>query len=181
MNYIDLVILVFLIIAAIKGFSKGLIIGLASLAGLVLGIMFSLKYAGNLAINLQHLFGNHSKFLFFAAYAICFLIIVLLVHIIAKSLEKVIEIAALGFINRLAGAGFGVIKTLFVFSAIIYLIRIADPESRLIKPETKQESFVYEPLEWLLPASLPFLKSQLERINKAFENQSDAEQNKVND
>jgi len=165
MNYFDVILLIFLGISAIKGFSKGFIIGLASLAGLVLGIIFSLKYAGNLAINLQHMFGNHSTLLFIAAYAICFIIIVILVHIIAKSIEKVIEIAALGFANRIAGAAFGIVKTLFVFSAIVYLLKIADPQSHLIKSETKKNSYLYQPLEWLLPSTLPFLKAQLERVN----------------
>lgn len=174
MNYIDIIILIFLVIAAIKGFSQGFIIGLASLAGLVLGIIFSLKYAGNLAINLQQMFGSNSQVLFFASYAICFLVIVLFVHFVGKSLEKVIEIAALGFVNRLAGVGFGIIKTLFVFSAIFYLLKIADPQSRLIKPETKQESYIYQRLEWILPSTLPFLKSQLDRLNEQEESQPDS-------
>jgi membrane protein required for colicin V production len=165
MNYFDVILLIFLGISAIKGFSKGFIIGVASLAGLVLGIIFSLKYAGNLAINLQHMFGGHSTLLFIAAYAICFVIIVILVHLIGKSIEKVIEIAALGFVNRIAGAAFGILKTLFVFSAIVYLMKIADPQSRLIKTETKESSYFYQPLEWLLPSTLPFLKAQLERVN----------------
>jgi len=179
MNYIDIIILIFLVIAAIKGFSQGFIIGLASLAGLVLGIIFSLKYAGSLAIHLQQMFGSNSQILFFASYLICFLIIVIFVHFVGKSLEKVIEIAALGFLNRLAGVVFGVIKTLFVFSAIIYLLKIADPHSRLIKPEAKQESYIYQPLEWLLPSTLPFLKSQLERIKDHHESEPDTVQESI--
>lgn len=179
MNYIDIVILIFVVIAAIKGFTRGLIISLASLAGLILGIIFSLRYAGNLAINLQHIFGSNSQVLFFASYAICFLIIVIFVHFVGKSLEKVIEIAALGFINRLAGVAFGIAKTLFIFSAIIYLVKIADPQSRLIKPETKQDSYFYQPLEWLLPATLPFLKSQLERMDDHHKSRPETEQEAV--
>ncbi len=179
MNYIDVIILIFLLIAAIKGFSKGLIIGLTSLAGIVLGIIFSLKYAGTLAINLHQIFGSNSQILFFASYAICFAIIVIFMYFVGKLLEKVIEIAALGMVNRLAGVAFGIFKTLFVFSAIIYLIQIADPKSHLIKPETKQESYFYHPLEWLLPSTLPFLKSQLERINNHFGSEPDAVQESV--
>ena len=42
MNYIDIVILLFLLYGAFRGFSKGLIIEVATLAGLILG--FSLPY-----------------------------------------------------------------------------------------------------------------------------------------
>jgi membrane protein required for colicin V production len=95
----------------------------------VLGIIFSLKYAGNLAINLQQMFGSNSQILFFASYVICFLIIVIFVHFVGKSLEKVIEIAALGFLNRLAGVVFGVVKTLFVFSAISTSLKSPIPKA----------------------------------------------------
>ena len=38
MNYIDIVILLFLLYGAFRGFSKGLIIEVATLAGLILGV-----------------------------------------------------------------------------------------------------------------------------------------------
>lgn len=173
MNYIDIIILIFIVLAAIKGFAKGFVIGIASLTGLVLGIIFSLKYAGALALNLQSIFGNHSKFLYIAAYIICFALIVFIVHIIGKSIEKVIEIAALGFVNRMGGALLGIVKVLFVFSAIFYLLKIIDPKSRIIKPETKQKSYFYQPLEYILPSTLPFLKTQIEKVNDAVEDESD--------
>jgi membrane protein required for colicin V production len=173
MNYIDIIILIFIVFAVIKGFAKGFIIGMASLAGLVLGIIFSLKYAGILAVNFESVFGNHSKFIYIAAYIICFALIVFIVHIIGKSIEKVIEIAALGFVNRLGGALLGIAKVLFVFSAIFYLLKIIDPESRIIKPETKQKSFFYHPLEFVLPSTLPFLKTQLEKVNDAIDGESE--------
>ncbi|MFH1121640.1 MAG: CvpA family protein [Bacteroidota bacterium] len=171
MNYIDIIILVFIVLAAFKGFSKGLVIGIASLAGLVLGIIFSLRYAGLLAENLQPMFGSNSKFISIAAYVICFVLVVLFVHIIGKSVEKVIEIAALGLVNRLAGALFGVAKVILVFSAFFFLLKIADPGSQMIRPETMQKSFFYKRLEGLLPSLLPFLKTQLENLDDAIEGQ----------
>ncbi|PKP03729.1 MAG: hypothetical protein CVU14_01430 [Bacteroidetes bacterium HGW-Bacteroidetes-9] len=176
MVFIDIVIVVIALIAAIKGFMKGLIIGIASLAGLILGIVFSLRYAGDLAEIFQSMFGSNSRYLYFAAYLVCFLFIVMIVHLIGKSIEKVIEIAALGFLNKIAGAAFGILKVLFVFSAIFYLMKIVDPQSHLVKPETKQKSLFYQPLEWLLPSTLPFLKNQLEKINFDKANQKDIDQ-----
>jgi membrane protein required for colicin V production len=177
MNFIDLIILIFCILSAIKGFSQGLVIGLASLAGLVLGILISLRYAGELAGYLEQISGSQSKLLLVASYVICFALIVLFVNLIGKSIEKVVEIAALGIVNRLAGAAFGVLKALFVFSAIIYLFKIADPENHFIKPETSQKSFLYRHLEFILPSTLPFLKTQLDRIDEQIDKQENKGQN----
>jgi membrane protein required for colicin V production len=175
MNYIDIIILIFIVLAVIKGFAKGFIISLTSLAGLVLGILFSIKYAGVLAVNLESVFGNHSKFIYIAAYILCFALIVFIVHIIGKSIEKVMEIAALGFVNRIGGSLLGIVKVLFVFSAIFYLLKIIDPKSQIIKPETKQKSFFYQPLEFMLPSTLPFLKTQIEKVNDAIDGESEVE------
>lgn len=164
MNYLDLIILVFALFSAISGFSKGLIIGIASLTGIVLGVIFSLNYASDVAAYFEQVFDKHSLFITLAAYLICFSAILLFVKLIGKSLEKVVEIASLGFLNRMAGAAFGVLKVLFLFSAFFFLLRIADPQSHLIHKETREHSLFYKPLEWLLPSTLPFLKHQLEKI-----------------
>lgn len=169
MNYIDIIILVFCLIAAIKGYSKGLVVGLASLAGLVLGILFSLRFADDVAIFLEQISGSQSKILLLAAYLLCFALIVVIVNMIGKSVEKVVEIAALGMVNKIAGAGLGIIKTLFVFAAIFYLLKIADPGNRILKPETSRRSVLYKQLEYVLPSAIPYLKTQLEKINREFD------------
>ncbi len=174
MNHLDFIVLILLVLAAVKGFSRGFIISLASLAGIVFGVLFSLKYAGAVNTYLIQATGSNSGLLFLAGYGICFTAIVLFMYIVGKSLEKVIEIAALGMVNRLAGIALGVLKTLIILSAILFLLNIADPGKTIIKKETRENSLFYEPLEWLLPAALPFLKSQLDNIEDPFEKHSES-------
>jgi len=165
MSYIDIFILIIVVVAAISGFSKGLIIGMASLAGLVLGIVLSLKFAGYVEIALKNMFDSHSVFMYIIAFAVCFGLVVLAVHAIAKSIEKVVEIAALGFLNRLGGAAFGILKALFLLSALIYFITLFSPDNQLISPLQKEKSRFYKPLEGFLPAVLPFLNEKLKELN----------------
>jgi len=161
MNYIDITILIFALISAVKGFSQGLIIGLASLAGLILGVAFSLRYASDVSLYLQTVFGSNSMFVTIAAYVLCFAAISAIVHLIGKSIEKVVEIAALGLLNRIGGAVFGVLKVLFLFSGFFFLLAIADPGNHLISAEARQHSRFYKPIQWLLPSAIPFLEDQL--------------------
>ena len=67
MNYIDIFILAILAIAAVKGFSKGLVIEVASLAGMVLGVILSLKFAGYVELILKDLFSSQSSWMYFLA------------------------------------------------------------------------------------------------------------------
>ncbi|MCB9014923.1 MAG: CvpA family protein [Lentimicrobiaceae bacterium] len=164
MNYIDIFILAILAIAAVKGFSKGLVIEVASLAGMVLGVILSLKFAGYVELILKDLFSSQSSWMYFLAFLCCFALVVIVVHAIAKSIEKIVEIAALGFLNRFAGAAFGILKSAFVLSAIIYFIVLFNVENRLISREQQEKSMFYKPLEGFLPAVLPFLKTKFEQL-----------------
>lgn len=166
MSYIDIFVLIIVFGAAISGFSKGVIIGLASLAGLVLGIILSLKFAGYIEIVLQDMFGSNSSVMYLIAFAICFGLVVLAVHALAKSIEKVVEVAALGFLNRLAGAVFGALKALFVLSAIIYFISLFSPDNPLISQAQQEKSRTYKPLKSLLPAVMPFLNEKIKELNQ---------------
>jgi membrane protein required for colicin V production len=163
MHWIDIVILISLVIAAISGFSKGFIVGLASLAGFVLGIYLSLRYAGIIEEILCNATGSQAPYMYVIAFFLCFTVVVIFVHFLGKSVEKIVEIAALGFMNRLAGAGFGVIKSLLVFAIIIHLLNVFDAGHSIIKPESKEKSIFYNPLSQVIPGVLPFLKNQIDR------------------
>ncbi|HPF66012.1 CvpA family protein, partial [Lentimicrobium sp.] len=107
--------------------------------------------------------GSQAPYMYVIAFFLCFTVVVIFVHFLGKSVEKIVEIAALGFVNRLAGAGFGVIKSLLVFAIIIHLLNVFDTGHNIIKPESKEKSIFYNPLSQVIPGVLPFLKNQIDR------------------
>lgn len=166
MNLIDIVILISLIIAAISGFIKGFIISMASFAGFLLGIILSFRFAGSVQQLLMEITGSEGRYLYFVGFLICFGLVVVVVHLIGKAIEKIVKAVALGFINRIAGAGFGVLKTVLIFSALIYALSYIDPKDRLITPDQQENSIFYQPFEKILPSMLPFLRHQLEELEE---------------
>ena len=108
MNYIDIFLIVPLIWGAFKGYKKGLIIEVVSLAALGLGIwggIYFSDYAVNLIVDKVD-----DKYITITAFMLTFLVIVLVVYFLGKLLEKIIDIVQLKFINKLAGACFGLLK-----------------------------------------------------------------------
>ncbi len=103
MNYIDLVLVIILIIAAFQGFRKGFIIELASLAALVLGIWGAIKFSDWTAGFITRTTGFHSDNMSTIAFVLTFIAIVILIHILGKVLDSAIKAVAMGFLNRLAG------------------------------------------------------------------------------
>ena len=158
MNIIDVIFLILLLISAVSGFVKGFILSIASFVGFFLGIMISFRFAGDVQQWLMVITGAEGGYLYFVGFLICFAVVVALVYMLGKIIEKAIEMVALGFINRLAGAAFGMLKTMLIFSALIYALSYIDPEKRLITTEQQESSLFYRPLENLLPIILPFLQ-----------------------
>lgn len=158
MNYIDLVLGIILIIAAIQGFRKGFIVELASLAALVLGIWGAIKFSDWTAGYISRTFNYHSDFLGTIAFLVTFVGIVILVHILGKVLDNTVKAVALGFLNRLAGIIFGVLKMAVILSILLLLFDPVDENVRILPSKQKAESKLYSPMKQVVPTLFPFIK-----------------------
>jgi membrane protein required for colicin V production len=158
MNYIDLVLGIILIIAAIQGFQKGFIVELASLAALILGIWGAIKFSDWTAGFITRSTGFHSESLSTIAFVVTFIAIVILIHILGKVLDNAVKAVALGFLNRLAGIIFGVLKTAVILSIILLLFESVDENVHILPEKQKADSKMYSPMKQLVPTLFPFIK-----------------------
>lgn len=158
MNYIDVVFAIILIIAAVQGFRKGLIIEFASLAALILGIWGAIKFSDWTAGFISNTFNFHSKNLTTIAFIVTFISIVVIIHLLARVLDKTVKAVALGFLNRLAGIVFGVLKAAIILSVFLLLFDTVDENVHILPVTQKAESKMYKPMKMLLPTLFPFIK-----------------------
>ncbi|MFZ4706267.1 MAG: CvpA family protein [Bacteroidales bacterium] len=161
MNMLDIILAVFLLLFAIGGFRKGFIIGLATLAGLFLGIWAAVHfsgYAGHILKDVVHL---HTTHLAMVSFIFTFLAVLILVFLLGKSLTSVVKIIALGFLNRIAGALFGIAKGCLVLSAFLYMLVSIDAGGHILSIQQRRESKLYKPIAWIFPAILPILKEKI--------------------
>lgn len=160
MNYLDIIFLVPLLFALYRGFKKGIIHMVASLAALILGIIGAIKLRPVFASMLDALFDISPDYLNVIAFSVAFIVIVLVVNLLAFMVEKLIKAVALNFINRLLGMAFGVLVTAFVISMILWPVNQINAEKQIINPERIENSLLYEPLSAFAPAVFPYLKKQ---------------------
>ena len=167
MNTIDLVFAILLLWSAYRGFTKGFIVQLATLAALLLGILGAVLFSdltSNLIIKKFEISGQYLPVL---SFAVTFIIIVIAVHLLAKMLNKLIDAIALGIVNRLLGVLFSLLKTAFIVSIILVLINKADNKFNFIPDDTKENSFLYKPLSNFAPMIFPYLN--FDKIKDKFE------------
>ena len=121
MNYIDIILLLPLLYGAYRGFSRGLIIEVATLLGLLLGVYIAIKFSGYTEDFLRDFLNLSSESLSYVALGVTFLIVVVAISLLGKMLTKLIDIISLGMVNKLLGTVLGIAKY-FVFLCIALFI-----------------------------------------------------------
>jgi membrane protein required for colicin V production len=157
MSYIDIILGLLLIFAAISGFRKGLIVELVSLAALILGIWGAIEFSGVTSEFLTENLNLKTEYLNIISFVVTFIVIVILVHIVGNVIDKIVETAMMGFLNKLAGMVFGVLKSALILSVILVIFDKIDEDVQILSPEAKTKSKLYTPMRNLAPSIFPFV------------------------
>ena len=92
------------------------------------------------------------------SFAVTFILIVIVVFMLAKMLQKIISMIALGFISKAAGSLFGMLKFGLIISVIINFTNIINNQINFIDPEMKSSSVLFEPIGKVAQIIIPGLK-----------------------
>ena len=173
MALLDIISIILLAILAIKGFSKGLVLEIASLAALFVGAVVGLKLMHYVASYLSEELGWNGKWLLLIAFIFVFALVVLVMHILARALEKMLKLVALGFLNRLGGSVFGIIKGAFILSLVFWMLDNSGfvTEEVFNKTQIAQHILRFAPTTFNVFANVvPLLGELLEDLGQVFEN-----------
>jgi membrane protein required for colicin V production len=102
MNWLDIIILVVLVIAAFMGLRMGLIKAVLLLAGIIVGVVLAGHYSGPLGERLT--FISSAGVAKVVAFAVIMLAVLAAAAIAAALLTWAAKVAMLGWVNRLGGA-----------------------------------------------------------------------------
>ncbi len=166
-NWFDIVTIFLLIFALIKGYKKGLIMQISGLLIIILSAVFGGRVAKVILPHLQNYFQDlPANIVTVISYALAFVGIGLIISLIARAIHKVFDAANLSFINRILGTVVSMSTTMIVLSLIINLVQLVDIREKIIKPNIKEESYFYKPVESIIPAIVPYLnKESLEKLS----------------
>jgi membrane protein required for colicin V production len=172
---IDLVLAVVLILAVFKGLRQGLIVALFSVIAFIIGLAAAIKLSALVAGYIGKAVKISDQWLPVISFAVVFLLVVILIRLGAKAIEKTVEMAMLGWANKVGGVLlFGVLYVL-IFSILIFY---ADQMS-FITEETKKQSISYYYIQPLGPEIIdglgkiiPFFKNMFQELETFFDSVS---------
>jgi len=155
MNYLDIILAIPLAFGAIRGFRKGFISEIASLAGLILGILLGVFIADIIGLIIEGILDINVVPVKIISFLVIFATVLIVMHMLAKLIEKVIKIMFLNPFNRIAGIIVGGLKTAFILSILLIFFNMLNDITEII-PESKQnKSLLYNPVSNFAPSLLP--------------------------
>ena len=110
MTVIDIVLGALLLFGLIRGLNKGLFVEVASLLALIIGVYGAIHFSHFATEFLESRVEWDEKYINIVAFAVTFVIIVLIIALAGKALTKLADFAALGILNKLLGGVFGALK-----------------------------------------------------------------------
>ena len=150
-NLLDVIILIPLLLWARQGYNKGFIISVASFAALVLGLYVAFFFSDYTARTLKEYFNISQEYLAIISFVVTFVIVVLVVVITGNILDRFVDVLMLGFLNKMAGLVFGILKGALYLSILFFVINFFDPGKHLIKQKHRDNSLLYYSVESIAP------------------------------
>jgi len=169
---LDAIGIILVILFFIRGYMRGLIIAAFSMLAILLGIFCALKFSQTFSSWLLAKGYISSPWVQVFSYAILFITVVIVVRLVGKLFQTIVEGLMLGFANRLAGGILYVFLGLVVWSSIIWI----GAHAKIISPETIAASKTYPWVSGIAPwcceqigRLLPFLKDTFSNLQHFFD------------
>ena len=160
MNILDIILAVILLFGIVRGFKNGFFVEVTSLVALALGVYGAIRFSYFAGDFLKDKVNWPEKTVQIVAFAITFLIIVLLISLIGKLLTKIADLAALGILNKIAGAAFGAAKLALILSIILIVFSRLNRTLPFVSEEGLNSSILYSPVKNLAPTLFPSILSK---------------------
>ena len=158
MNIIDIILLICFIPAIVQGIRKGFISQIISIVSLVLGIWMSARFASAVSSWLSQWITASGQVLEIVAFALILILVFLALGALGKVLEATIRLVMLGWLNRLLGVVFALLKTVLIVGLVIMAFSSLNDTFLLVKSETLSQSVLYSPLKNTANDVFPYLR-----------------------
>jgi membrane protein required for colicin V production len=152
---IDIIFILFVVMAIFRGLSKGLVLGIFSFLAFIIGLAAALKLSTVVAKYFAGNSGSLARWMPLLAFILVFCVVILLVSIGARLIKKTLQLAMLGFLDSLGGMILYLCINTIIFSIFLFY----GEKLLLIKPDAIANSRVY-------PYVIPWGPKVIDNIGK---------------
>ena len=169
MNQFDILIIIIFGFCLIRGFFRGFIKEISSIIGVLGGFYAAYTYYMEFATLLSGWISDKS-YLYIVSFLIVFCGVFLIISIVGVVIKYILNIAFLGWIDRICGAGFGIIKATLIASVLLIALTAFLPKGAPIVKDSMLSphvSFISEKMAKVIPKDMKHqFVSKIEELKK---------------
>ena len=171
MQIIDIILIVPFLWFGFKGLTNGLLKELFSTLALLLGLYVAIHFSSYVGNILAGLLSSTSPYFKLSCFAITFIFALLGMKLGTWIVERFFSKVGIGWLNKLGGLIFGLLKGIFIVGAILYLLNNFDKNNTIIEQDTKKKSLLYYPISNFVTTVYPSLHHLILEISHHNENE----------
>ena len=161
MNILDIILLICFIPAIFQGIKKGFIAQAVSIVSIIFGIWASAHFADIVSAWIAEYITASEQVLKVVAFALILIVVFLVLAVLGKMLEGVIKLVMLGWLNKLLGVVFSLLKTALIVGLAIIAFNYINESFKLVQESVINESVLYQPFKKAAFEVFPYLKDML--------------------
>ena len=161
METLDIIIVICFIPAIIRGLQKGFIEQAVALISLVLGAWIAFRSSSVVSVWLKPYLEVSETVMSVASFAIVVIVVVVLLFIAGRLLTGLVKLVMLGWLDRLLGLAFSLLKTALIIGLVVVLFDTINLKFELVDSSTLDASVLYGPIRDFAYIVFPYLKSLL--------------------
>lgn len=161
MNVLDIILLICFIPAVVQGLRKGFIAQAISIISIIAGVWASARFANIVSAWIGQYITASEQVLKVVAFALILIAVFFILGILGKALEGVFRLVMLGWLNRLLGVVFALLKTGLIVGLAIMAFDSLNATFHFVKEPVMAESVLYPPLKKIAYEVFPYLKDML--------------------
>ncbi|KRB54057.1 CvpA family protein [Flavobacterium sp. Root186] len=166
MSFFDIIVVALLVYSLYKGIKNGLFVEVASFISLLLGIYLAIKFSSLMSSMIsKHVSWNPTN-IQITAFVLTFIVVVIGVYFLAKILTGIADFAMLGWMNKLGGGFFRILKTILILSIFIALFEKINFNNTFAKKETLDKSIFYNPVKKVAAFVYPSIEKWYETFKE---------------
>ena len=166
MGFLDIILGILLAFALYKGIRNGLFVELASLVSLLAGIYFAIKFSSFIKELLAGFVKWNPNTIQVVAFILTFLLVVIGISLLGKFLTGIADFAFLGWLNKIGGGFFRVLKTILIIGIVFKVFEKINYHNFLAKKETLDKSLFYNPIQKTAGFMYPSIENWYDNLKK---------------
>ena len=140
MNFFDIITLIALVWAVVRGWRSGFVSQLLALLGILFGGVLALRYGSDVGA----MFGIDTRFSAVAGFLIIFVLTIVVASILARLLAKVLSFVGLGWVNTILGIVLSIVKGLIVLSLLYASIYALNKNLYFVESQYFDNSYTFD-------------------------------------